>query len=117
MNFRRLMIPATMFLASTGCVAGPGGSSNAANRTVAGIALGSLLGGVVGAATGSGVIPGAAVGAFAGGAAGAAINPRTLDHGTRGYCYTVDQDGNPIVVDMDAAACKAAGGAPAPAGR
>jgi hypothetical protein len=117
MNFQRMMIPATILLASTGCVAGPGGSSNAANRAVTGIALGSLLGGVVGAATGTGAITGVAVGAFAGGAAGAAMNPRTFDRGTRGYCYTVDQHGNPIVVDMDAAACKAAGGAPAPAGR
>jgi hypothetical protein len=112
----RVMIPALICLASSGCVAGPGGSSNAANRTVAGVALGSLLGGVVGAATGS-AITGVAVGAFAGGAAGAAMNPRTFDGGTRGYCYTVDQQGRPIIVDMDAAACKAAGGAPAPNAR
>ena len=39
---------------------------------------------------------------------------RLLDRGTRGYCYTVDQYGSPIVVDMDEATCKAAGGAPVP---
>lgn len=117
MKFKTTAICALACLASTGCVAGPGGSYNAANRTVAGIALGSLLGAAVGGATGSGAIAGAAVGAFAGGAAGAAMNPHTFDNGTRGYCYTVDQQGQPIVVDMDEAACKAAGGSPGRQGR
>jgi hypothetical protein len=117
MKSARVMIAGLACLASAGCVAGPGGSSNAANRTIAGAAIGSLLGGVVGAATGSGAISGVAVGAFAGGALGAAVNPRALNGGTRGYCYTVDQQGRPIVVDLDEAACKAAGGAHSPQGR
>ena len=112
-----IMLSALACLASSGCVAGPGGSYNAANRTVAGVAMGGLLGAAIGGATGSGAIAGAALGAFAGGAAGAAMNPRTFDHGTRGYCYTVDQQGQPIVVDMDEAACKAAGGSPSRQGR
>ena len=115
MTATRKIIPAAMLLATAGCVSGPGGSSNAANRAVTGIALGSLLGGVVGAATGTGVITGVAVGAVAGGAAGAAINTGGGPD-THGYCYAVDQQGSPIVVDMDAAACKAAGGSPAPNG-
>jgi len=108
-----LLVPALVCLASSGCVAGPGGSYNAANRTVAGIAIGGLLGAAVGGATGS-AISGAAIGSVAGGAAGAIMNPRAIDRGTRGYCYTVDQYGSPIVVDMDEATCKAAGGAPVP---
>src|SRR5689334_20331421 len=111
----RVMTAAMICLASSSCVAGPGGTSNAANRAVAGIGIGSLIGGVVGAATGS-TINGVVLGAFAGGAAGAAINPNP-NRNTRGYCYTVDQQGQPIMVDMDAAACKAAGGSPAPQGR
>ena len=112
MKSARVMIPALLCLASTGCVAGPGGSSNAANRAITGAAAGSLLGGVVGAATGSGAITGAAVGAVAGGALGAAVNPNSVNGGTRGYCYTVDQQGNPIVVDLSEVDCKASGGTP-----
>jgi uncharacterized protein YcfJ len=100
-------------LASTGCATGPGGSYDAGNRTVAGVLLGGLLGGAVGQATGN-AIGGVVVGSVAGGAAGAMINPHAIDRGTRGYCYTVDQHGRPIVVDMDEAACKAAGGAMEP---
>ena len=70
------------------------------------------MGGVVGAATGSGAITGAAVGAVAGGALGAAVNPSGNGGATRGYCYTVDQQGNPIVVDMSEVDCKASGGTP-----
>lgn len=107
-----VMIPGLMCLASTGCVAGPGGSSNAGNRTIAGAAIGSILGGVVGAATGSGAISGVVVGAVAGGALGAAVNPEMFDKGTRGYCFAADAQGRPIVIDLNEADCKAAGGSP-----
>ena len=40
-------------LACTGCVAGPGGSNNAANRTITGAAIGAALGGLAGSAIGS----------------------------------------------------------------
>ena len=111
MNSARILIPALVCLASTGCVAGPGGSSNAANRTLAGVALGSLLGGVAGAATGSGPISGVVVGAVAGGALGAAVNPSMGRRDTRGYCFAADQQGRPIVLDLNEADCMAAGGA------
>lgn len=105
-------ISALLCLASTGCVAGPGGSSNAGNRTIAGVAIGSLLGGVVGAATGNGAIGGVVVGAAAGGAVGAAVSPEMFEKDTRGYCYSVDPQGRPIVIDLNEADCRAAGGSP-----
>ena len=84
-------------LLCTGCVAGPGGSNNAANRTITGVAVGTLLGGLAGSATGSGAFTGAAVGAIAGGALGAAVNPQhVFRQDTRGYCYRVDEQGNPV---------------------
>ncbi|NUT00136.1 MAG: hypothetical protein HOP96_04085, partial [Sphingomonas sp.] len=46
-------------LACSACVAGPGGTNNAANRTISGAALGAVLGGVVGKATGSNAFGGA----------------------------------------------------------
>ena len=105
-----VIVPGLICLATAGCVAGPGGSSNAGNRTIAGVAIGSLLGGVVGAATGSSAIGGVVVGAVAGGAVGAAVNPEMFDRGTRGYCFAADAQGRPIVVDLNEADCKAAGG-------
>lgn len=111
MNSARILIPALISLASTGCVAGPGGFSDAGNRTIAGVALGSLLGGVAGAASGNGAIGGVVVGAVAGGAVGAAVNPNMGRRDTRGYCFAADQQGRPIVLDLDQADCMAAGGA------
>ena len=105
-----VIISGFICLANTGCVAGPGGSSNAGNRTIAGVAIGSLLGGVAGAATGSGAISGVVVGAVAGGAIGAAVSPEMFDKGTRGYCFAADAQGRPIVIDLSEADCKAAGG-------
>ena len=84
-------------LVCSGCVAGPGGSNNAANRTITGAAAGALLGGVVGQAVGGGAMTGAITGAVAGGALGAAINPNQLSRpDTRGYCYYVDEYGRPV---------------------
>ena len=120
-----LIASALLCLGTTGCVAGPGGVHNAANRTLAGSALGALLGGVAGAAAGDvsggaviGAIAGggigAVVGAVAGGALGAAVNPDTVfRRDTRGYCYTVDAQGQPITILANAADCRAANGTPA----
>ena len=84
-------------LSSAGCVAGPGGSNNAANRTIAGAAAGAALGGLAGSAIGSGAVTGAMVGAVAGGALGAAINPNhTFKRDSRGYCVLVDENGNQV---------------------
>lgn len=101
-------ISALVSLGTTGCVAGPGGAYNAANRAITGIAIGTLLGGAAGAAMGD-PLTGVAVGAMAGGGIGAAMNPKTFDNrDTRGYCYTVDAQGNPIMVPLDSVECKEA---------
>ena len=85
----------------TGCVAGPGGSNNAANRTIVGVAAGAALGGAAGKAVGSDALTGALVGAIAGGALGAAVNPnQVFRRDTRGYCYLVDADGRPVYDDQ-----------------
>ena len=65
------------------------------------VATGAAVGGVVGAVAGA-VIPGvspiggAVAGAILGGIAGAVIKGRQYYRDTRGYCYYVDQNGNPI---------------------
>lgn len=100
---------ALLSLSGAGCVAGPGGANNAANRTIAGVAIGTLLGGVVGQATGN-AASGLVLGAIAGGAAGAAINPEVFGRDTRGYCYTVDAQGQPITILADEMECKVANG-------
>ena len=107
-----LIASALLCLGTTGCVAGPGGVHNAANRTLAGSALGALLGGVAGAAAGD-VRGGAVIGAIAGGGIGAVVNPNAIDRDTRGYCYTVDAQGQPITILANAADCRAANGTPA----
>ena len=115
MKFARLSICALVCLGSSGCVAGPGGSYNTANRTITGIAIGTLLGAGAGKAAGD-PITGALVGAVAGGGLGAVMNPNMIHrHDTRGYCYTVDAQGQPIMVPVDSVECKAAAAqAPAP---
>ena len=65
------------------------------------VATGAAIGGVGGAVAGAvlpGVNPvtGAVVGAVLGGIAGAVIKGRQYYRDTRGYCYYVDQYGNPI---------------------
>jgi len=104
-----VLISAAICLASTGCVSGPSGSNASGNRTLAGIAIGGLIGGLAGQAAGN-VFAGAVAGGLIGGAGGALIHPG--GGATRGYCYTVDQQGRPIVVDLEPAECQAAGGSP-----
>jgi len=104
------LVPVCAFLClgTSACVAGPGGAYNAANRTVAGAAIGALLGGLGGSAIGD-PLSGAALGAVAGGGIGAVMNPRTFDNrNTRGYCYAVDAQGNPIMISADSIECKEA---------
>jgi hypothetical protein len=59
-----------------------------------------LVGGVAGAALGGHAIPGAAAGMVAGAAVGAATTAvptgRKYYRDTRGYCYYVDENGQPI---------------------
>jgi uncharacterized protein YcfJ len=91
-----LVMTSAIALACTGCVAGPGGSNNAANRTITGAAIGAAVGGLAGSAMAD-PLSGAVVGAVAGGALGAAVNPNhVFRRDTRGYCYMVDAQGRPI---------------------
>ena len=88
----------TASILCTGCVAGPGGSNNAANRTITGAAARAVLGGLAGSALGSNAASGAIVGAIAGGAVGAAVNPNhVFRRDTRGYCMLVDSQGQPVL--------------------
>jgi uncharacterized protein YcfJ len=89
-------VPAMIVLASAGCVAGPGGVNNTANRTISGAGIGALIGGLAGAALGGQAFAGAAAGSVVGGAVGATINPKVFHRDTRGYCYTVDAEGRVI---------------------
>jgi hypothetical protein len=108
MKFKIVAISALVCVGSSACVAGPGGAYNAANRTVAGVGIGALLGGIAGAAAGD-PATGVVIGSLAGGGIGAAMNPRTFDkRDTRGYCYTVDAQGQPIMVPLDSVECKEA---------
>jgi len=65
------------------------------------VATGAAVGGAVGAVAGA-IIPGispiggAIAGAVLGGVAGAVIKGRQYYRDTRGYCYYVDRNGNPI---------------------
>lgn len=65
------------------------------------VATGAAIGGVAGAVAGA-VIPGvspivgAIGGAVLGGVAAAVINNKQYYRDTRGYCYYVDRNGNPI---------------------
>lgn len=105
-------VAAMLSLATTGCATtGQGGASNATNRALVGVLAGALLGGAVGHGTG------AIIGAAAGGAIGAAADPKGFRRDTRGYCYGVDAQGRPIIIDRgDGTQCTAGMPAPPPAG-
>jgi outer membrane lipoprotein SlyB len=86
-----------------GCATNPYGSNDGyqydsqGRRVATGAASGGATGAVVGAVVpGVNPITGAVVGAVLGGVAGAVIKGRQYYRDTRGYCYYVDQYGNPI---------------------
>jgi len=90
-------------IAVTGCATDPYGYNGGYQYDSQGrrVATGAAIGGVGGAVAGAvlpGVNPvtGAVVGAILGGVAGAVIKGRQYYRDTRGYCYYVDQYGNPI---------------------
>ena len=95
-------------IAVSGCATDPygynGGYQNSGyqydsqgRRVVTGAAIGGATGAVVGAVVpGIHPVTGAVVGAVLGGVAGAVIKGRQYYRDTRGYCYYVDQYGNPI---------------------
>jgi uncharacterized protein YcfJ len=82
-------------LARGGCATNP-----AYDHQIAGAATGAVIGAGAGALAGS-VIPGigtgagAAVGGVLGATVGAIVNDRQYYRDTRGYCYYVDQYGQP----------------------
>jgi len=77
-----------------------GCATEAQDRQVAAVGTGAVIGAGVGAVAGS-VLPGigtgagAAVGGMLGGFAGAVIHGKQYYRDTRGYCYYVDQHGQP----------------------
>lgn len=72
-------------------------NNNQTGRVATGAAIGAVGGAVAGAVL-PGVKPvtGAIAGAILGGVAAAVINNKQYYRDTRGYCYYVDQYGNPI---------------------
>ena len=87
-------------LSLAGCASDPYGYNRMdpqAQRAATGAALGAAGGAAVGAVVG-GVSPveGAVAGAILGGVLGAVIKGKQYYRDTRGYCYYVDQYGNPI---------------------
>src|SRR5687767_5379872 len=73
-----------------------GGNNDQARRAATGAAIGGAAGAVAGAVI-PGVSPvgGAVAGAVLGGVLGAVVNNRQYYRDTRGYCYYVDQYGQP----------------------
>ena len=73
------------------------GQSTQGQRAATGAAIGGVAGAVAGAVIpGVSPIAGAVGGAVLGGVLGAVINNRQYYRDTRGYCYYVDRNGNPI---------------------
>lgn len=75
------------------------GRPDIGTRIGGGALVGTVVGGLAGAALGGHAITGAAAGMVAGGAIGAATtavgNGRRYYRDSRGYCYYVDQSGQP----------------------
>ena len=88
-------------IAVAGCATNPYGGGYQYDEQGRRVATGAAIGGATGAVVGA-VVPGihpvtgAVVGAVLGGVAGAVIKGRQYYRDTRGYCYYVDQYGNPI---------------------
>lgn len=73
------------------------GNNSQGGRVAGGAAIGGVAGAVAGAIIpGVNPITGAIAGAVLGGVAAAVINNKQYYRDTRGYCYYVDRNGNPI---------------------
>ena len=86
-------------VALSGCATDQYGynSNPQARRAATGAAIGGASGAVIGAVVpGVNPITGAVVGAVLGGVVGAVVKGKQYYRDTRGYCYYVDQYGNPI---------------------
>jgi uncharacterized protein YcfJ len=74
-----------------------GSNNDQARRAATGAAVGAAGGAVLGAVVpGVSTVEGAIAGGIAGAVLGAVINNKQYYRDTRGYCYYVDQYGNPI---------------------
>jgi len=74
----------------------PYGSGSRAGNAVAGAAVGAVGGAIAGKIIpGVNTTTGAVAGAILGGVLGASVNGRQYYRDTRGYCYYVDQYGQP----------------------
>ena len=94
---KRLLLSAA---AATSFALGGCATNAAQDHVIAGAATGAVVGGLAGATAGSvlpgiGTAAGAAVGGVLGAAVGAIINDRQYYRDTRGYCYYIDQYGQP----------------------
>jgi len=98
-----LMAAVAGSIAVTGCATNPYYGYNdpyyqnsQGQRAATGAAVGALGGAAVGAVVpGVSTVEGAIAGAVLGGVLGAVINNRQYYRDTRGYCYWVDQYGQP----------------------
>ena len=87
-------------LTLSACASDPYGSTYNnpnTNRAVTGAAIGGAAGAVAGAVIpGVSTVEGAVAGAVLGGVLGAVVKGKQYYRDTRGYCYYVDANGNPI---------------------
>jgi uncharacterized protein YcfJ len=100
---KRILLATALAVSVSACATNPYGyndpyyNNNQTNRAVTGAAIGGAVGAAAGAVIpGVNPIEGAVAGAILGGVAGAVIKGRQYYRDTRGYCYYVDQYGNPI---------------------
>ncbi len=100
---KRILLASALAVSVSACATNPYGyndpyyNNNQTNRAVTGAAIGGAVGAAAGAVIpGVNPIEGAVAGAILGGVAGAVIKGRQYYRDTRGYCYYVDQYGNPI---------------------
>ena len=102
---KRLILASTLAVSLSACATNPYGYGyndgyrydDQGRRVATGAAVGGVAGAVAGAVIpGVNPVTGAVVGAVLGGVAGAVIRGRQYYRDTRGYCYYVDQYGNPI---------------------
>lgn len=101
---KRILLASTVAVSLSACATNPYGyndpyygNNSQTNRAVTGAAIGGAAGAAIGAVVpGVNPIQGAVAGAILGGVAGAVIKGRQYYRDTRGYCYYVDQNGNPI---------------------
>ena len=101
---KRILLASALAVSVSACATNPYGyndpyynNNGQTNRAVTGAAIGGAVGAAAGAIIpGVNPIEGAVAGAILGGVAGAVIKGRQYYRDTRGYCYYVDQYGNPI---------------------